>query len=212
MREPLRTLAVYSQLLRREYSGRLEADAEEYLEYIHHSARRMEQLVQDVLTYTQTSAAVAPTEASTDAGAVLTQVLTILEPDIRAAGCEVTAGDLPRLQMHEVHVQQLLQNLIVNAVRYRSERAPQISVSAEPQENYWLFSVRDNGIGIDPKYFIHIFGIFKRLHGPTYPGTGIGLAICQRIVEGYGGRIWVESAPGEGATFRFTLPRLDGRG
>jgi signal transduction histidine kinase len=206
LREPLRTLAVYSQLLQREHSEQLDETAEEYMGYIHRSARHMDQLVQDLLAYTQTAAVAPPPGTCTDIGAVLAHVLITLEVDIRAAGSKVAAGHLPKLPVHEVHAQQLLQNLIGNAIKYRSERRPEIHISAESHEGNWLFSVRDNGIGIDPKYSKHIFGIFKRLHGPKYPGTGIGLAICQRIVEGYGGRIWVESVPGQGATFRFTLP------
>jgi light-regulated signal transduction histidine kinase (bacteriophytochrome) len=113
---------------------------------------------------------------------------------------------LPVVGAHEAHMLQLLQNLIGNALKYRSEHTPEISIEAERKEGCWEFAVRDNGIGIDPQYADQIFGIFKRLHGQKYPGTGIGLAICQRIVEGYGGTIWVESELGEGATFRFTLP------
>ena len=113
---------------------------------------------------------------------------------------------LPTVHAHEIRLVQLFQNLVGNAIKYRRADPPAIHVTAERRDADWLFSVRDNGIGIKPEYAQQFFGIFKRLHGNTYPGTGIGLAICQRIVEKYGGRIWVESTPGEGSVFCFTLP------
>jgi light-regulated signal transduction histidine kinase (bacteriophytochrome) len=119
----------------------------------------------------------------------------------------ISAGPLPRVFVAETHLQQLFQNLLSNSIKYRSEKPPHIQVSARPLEGYYLFSVRDNGIGIEPKHFEQVFGLFKRLHGRReYPGTGLGLAICRRIVEVYGGTISVESEPGQGATFLFTLP------
>ena len=137
---------------------------------------------------------------------MLERVLSTLEPQIRARRCTISSDPLPIVRAHEIHVQQLLQNLIGNSLKYSSERDPEIKIWAEPKGREWLFSVQDNGIGIEPQYAKQIFGIFKRLHGRKYPGTGIGLAICQRIIERYGGNIWVESEPGRGATFRFTLP------
>jgi light-regulated signal transduction histidine kinase (bacteriophytochrome) len=122
----------------------------------------------------------------------------------------VTWSDLPTVPADEVRMVQLLQNLVGNAIKYRGPEAPRIHVSAHHGNTGWMFSVQDNGIGISPEYAQQIFGVFKRLHGQNYPGTGIGLAICQRIVERYGGRIWVESALGEGSTFFFTLPAVAG--
>jgi light-regulated signal transduction histidine kinase (bacteriophytochrome) len=170
------------------------------------AARQQEQLLRDLLAYTQTSAATARNEASTDVNAVLHRVLDALQLQIQEHGCRINAGTLPPVKVPEVHVHQVLQNLIANAIRYRGDSAPHICISATHEHDKVAFAVADNGIGIDPQYAKQIFGIFKRLHGNKYPGTGIGLAICQKIVEGYGGRIWVESELGRGAVFRFTLP------
>jgi len=120
----------------------------------------------------------------------------------------VIHGELPSVPVEAVHLQQLFQNLISNAIKYRSPEAPRVEISAAEANGYWCFSVKDNGIGINPKYSQSVFRPFKRLHGhDEYPGTGIGLAICQRIVERYGGRIWVESEPGHGSNFKFTIPQ-----
>jgi light-regulated signal transduction histidine kinase (bacteriophytochrome) len=138
---------------------------------------------------------------------VLQQALLNLETAIAASNATVTWGPLPSVTASEATLIQLFQNLLANAVKYRSAEPPRIHVSAVKDGAEWVFSVRDNGIGIDPEYFRKIFGVFKRLHAPDkYPGTGIGLAICQKIVERYGGRIWVESHPGQGSDFKFALP------
>jgi light-regulated signal transduction histidine kinase (bacteriophytochrome) len=142
-----------------------------------------------------------------DAGAVLKRVLTTLEGIIRENDAEITWEDLPYVHMGELHLEQIFQNLIGNAIKYRSERRPEIHIAAKEAGEAWRFSVSDNGIGIDPQYKEKIFGLFKRLsHESKYGGTGIGLAICQRIVERYGGRIWVEGHLDEGSTFYFTIP------
>jgi signal transduction histidine kinase len=206
LQEPLRVVALYAQLLHRKYLSQLDTSGEEYIGYILRGTRQLEQLIRDLLAYTQTSVAGKTVEASTDVNVVLHRVLGLLEVQIREQNGTVIADSLPVVRAQEVHVQQLLQNLIANAIRYRSELPPEIKISAERRQERWEFSVRDNGQGIDPQYATQIFGIFKRLHGQEYPGTGIGLAICQKIVEGYGGRIWVESEVGKGANFRFTLP------
>ena len=143
-----------------------------------------------------------------DSAAVLQHALSSLAEAIRESGAAVTYDPLPEVYMGEAHLQQVFQNLIGNALKYRKEEPPRIHISAAHQGAGWRFSVQDNGIGIDPQYKEKIFGVFKRLHrDQKYSGTGIGLAICQRVVERYGGRIWVESAPGKGATFYFTVPR-----
>jgi len=163
-------------------------------------------LISDLLAYTK-AGVVESDVAEVDASAVLRNVLSSLAEAIRESGAAVAYDPLPEVRMSEVHLQQVFQNLISNALKYRSEDPPRIQISAAHQGAAWLFSVRDNGLGIDPQYKEKIFGVFKRLHhDQKYSGTGIGLAICQRVVERYGGRIWVESVPGKGSTFLFTVP------
>jgi light-regulated signal transduction histidine kinase (bacteriophytochrome) len=143
-----------------------------------------------------------------DAGAILDKALLSLGAAIKQSGALVTRADLPSVRVHEFQLEQIFQNLIGNAIRYRASAPPRIHVAAVQQGSAWLFSVQDNGIGIDPQYKEQIFGIFKRLHNTSeYPGTGMGLAICERIVQRTGGRIWVESEAGRGSTFYFTIPR-----
>jgi signal transduction histidine kinase len=206
LQEPLRTIALYSQLFQRKYSGFIDPTAEQYLTYMLRAARQQEQLLRDLLAYTQTNTATARTDISTDVNVVLNRVLETLQLQIDEHGCRVTGVNLPNVRVLDVHVYQIFQNLIANAIRYRGDSPPQICITAVTGQEEVAFAVADNGIGIDPQYARQIFGIFKRLHGNKYPGTGIGLAICQKIVEGYGGTIWVESELGRGATFRFTLP------
>ena len=151
---------------------------------------------------------VEATDETADGAEVLDNVLDSLSEAISESGAKITADPLPRLSAHAVHLQQIFQNLIGNAIKYRSpDRQPVVHLAAERQNANWIISVSDNGIGIDPAYKENVFGLFKRLHtNDEYSGTGIGLAICQRIVDRYHGRIWVESEPGRGSTFRFTLP------
>jgi light-regulated signal transduction histidine kinase (bacteriophytochrome) len=170
----------------------------------------MEQLLKDLLEYSQAGSSSEGPAQPVDCEKVMEKVLLNLQVAIQQDGASVTWSRLPTVPAHEVRMVQLLQNLIGNAIKYRGLESPRIHVSAGRCRTGWMFCVRDNGIGIDPEYAPQIFGVFKRLHGPTYPGTGIGLAICQRIVERYGGRIWVESTLGEGSSFRFTLPAVAG--
>jgi two-component system, chemotaxis family, sensor kinase Cph1 len=143
-----------------------------------------------------------------DGNAVVKQALANLQGAIEESGATVTSGALPTVLADEIQLVQLFQNLIANAIKFHSAAAPQIEVRAEPADGEWTFSVQDNGIGIDPQFADRIFVIFQRLHGrEEYPGTGIGLSLCKKIVERYGGRIWMESVPGQGATFYFTLPK-----
>jgi light-regulated signal transduction histidine kinase (bacteriophytochrome) len=167
----------------------------------------MEVLVGDLLAYTQVTRLDMPAEP-TDANEALAAALASLSGAIAQSGASVTSDPLPALRIPGIHLQQLFQNLIGNAIKYRNpNRAPFVQVSGKEQKGSWIFSVRDNGIGIEAEYKEHIFGLFKRLHtADEYSGTGIGLAICQRIVERYHGRIWVESEPGKGSTFVFALP------
>lgn len=209
LQEPLRNVAVYSQLLRKRYSDRLDADGGHFLGYITEGAQRMSSLVSDLLAYTQAAQPDTGKLKLVDSERVLQAVLKDLERTIEATGACVTHSKLPSVPMKEVHLQQLLQNLVANAIKYKKDTAaPRIEVSAVREDAHWRFSVRDDGIGIEPQYHSQIFGLFKRLHGRDgkYEGTGIGLAICQKIVERYGGRIWLTSALGAGTTFYFTLP------
>jgi PAS domain S-box-containing protein len=207
LQEPLRTVSIYSQLLRRKFEGRLDPEAEQYIRYVVRGAARMEALVRDLLAYTQASSPSDQPALVVDANAALDGALSNLRAAIESSEAYVTYGTLPKVRIPQVHLTQLFQNLIGNAIKYVREQPPRVKIGAEPRKTEWLFSVEDNGIGIEEKYKEHIFGIFKRLHtADEYSGTGIGLAICQRIVERAGGRIWVESQLGRGSTFFFTLP------
>ena len=207
LQEPLRSIKIYSELLSQRYGSLLDKEGETFLRYLRNGATRMETLVRDLLEYTQVTRADKAVETG-DARSALHKALSSLANLIQETSAVITTEALPALPVAEAHLQQLFQNLIGNALKYRSpERPPVVNVAAERQSGRWLFSVKDNGIGINPEYKETIFGIFKRLHtSDEYSGTGIGLAICQRIVDRYHGRIWVESEPGEGSTFRFTLP------
>jgi PAS domain S-box-containing protein len=208
LQEPVRNIAVYGELIRRRYAAALDADGMEFLAYMTAGARRLELLIKDLLAYTQLARAPEEAPESTDAADALAGALGNLSDSIREANAEVTFDSLPKLRVREIELRQLFQNLIGNAIKYRRrEEPPRIHVSAERDREMWRFSVRDNGIGIAPEYSKTVFGMFKRLHAESeYPGTGIGLAICQKIVERHGGRIWVESEIEEGATFMFTFP------
>ncbi len=207
LQEPLRTVKIYSELLTSTCASQLDGQALEFLTFLRTGATRMEMLVRDLLAYTQATKFEEPPQP-TDAGEALQIALANLNGAISEAGARITADPLPSPRVHTAHLQQLFQNLIGNAIKYRSpNRPPAVHVSAERQNGRWIFSITDNGIGIDSEYKEKIFGLFKRLHtSDEYSGTGIGLAICRRIVDQYDGRIWVESEPGQGSIFRFTLP------
>lgn len=210
LQEPLRIVATYSELLRKEFAGQLRPNGDEYIGYVIDGALRMEQLLADLRAYNQVSSTGQEPTEDVDANRALEKALANLEVAIKESGASIRSTALPRVRIHNVHLEQLLQNLIGNSLRYRSSSPPQIGVGAEQRDKEWRFSVQDNGIGIDPQYKEQIFEIFKRLHSAAaYPGTGMGLAICQRIVERAGGRIWVESEVGRGSTFFFTIPGGD---
>ena len=211
LQEPLRMVALYSQMLQRKYSGKLDEEADQFISFVVGGARRMELLLKDLLAYSQTGSSTEGPSQPVDCTCVIEKVLLNLQASIDQDNATITWDALPIVQAHEIRLVQLFQNLVQNAIKYRSAESPKIHVSAEQRESDWLFSVRDNGIGIESEYTHQIFGIFKRLHGQTYPGTGIGLAICQRIIERYGGRIWAESSVGKGSTFYFTLPPAAGQ-
>jgi PAS domain S-box-containing protein len=207
LQEPLRSIKIYGELLTERYSSKLDGQAFEFLDYLRTGASRMEMLVRDLLAYTQVTTPDAAAEP-TDANQALATALASLSHAISESGATITFDPLPFVRLHSTHLRQIFQNLISNAIKYRSpDRTPAVHITAQHNYGSWIFSVRDNGIGIEPEYNQVIFGLFKRLHsGEEYSGTGIGLAICQRIVERYHGRIWVESEPGRGSTFRFEVP------
>ena len=207
LQEPLRNVAIYSELLSRRYASQMDGDGLEFLEHVRTGALRMQSLVQDLLSYTQAASIQEQVSEPGDAGSGLVAALSDLREAIAENGCIVTSDFLPKVKVRQVHLQQLFQNLIGNAIKYKREEPPRVHVSAKKREGQWAFSVKDNGIGIDPDNKELIFGIFKRLHtNDKYAGTGIGLAICQRIAERYRGHIWVESELGKGSTFFFTFP------
>ncbi len=218
LKEPLRMVASYVHLLAKRYKGKLDSDADEFIGYAVDGVNRMNRLINDLLAYSRVGSK-DKDFAPTDCEAIFERSIANLKETVEENGTLVTHDPLPTVMADESELVQLFQNLIGNAIKFRGEQPPHIHVSAEqieksairnPQseiEKGWVFSVRDNGIGIDPKQAERIFLIFQRLHGRTeYPGTGIGLAICKKIVERHNGRIWVDSAPGEGSTFYFTIP------
>jgi PAS domain S-box-containing protein len=213
LQEPLRMVAAYSELLQKRFGGQLGPTGDEYIRHTVQGAVRMEALLRDLRAYTQASMLEQQPVTTVDASEILQKTLLTLEDAIVSSDAAVQAGPLPGVRVHAFQLEQLFQNLIANAIRYRGAAAPRIQIGAEPRGDHWLFSVQDNGIGIDAEFKEQIFGIFKRLHNnAAYPGTGMGLAICQRIVERAGGRIWVESEPGRGSTFFFTIPGGDATG
>ena len=206
LQEPIRNVAIYSELLRRHLDDRLDPESEHFLRLLNLSAQRMDALVRDLLIYARIASAPETPIDTIDSNVALTESLTVLQVAIRDNQAQVSADPLPRVRISPVHLQQLFQNLISNAIKYRSTEPPRIHLSASLINSEWVFSVKDNGIGIAREYHDNIFGMFKRLHSKEqYPGTGMGLAICKRIVDRHGGRIWVESGAGQGASFFFTV-------
>jgi light-regulated signal transduction histidine kinase (bacteriophytochrome) len=206
LQEPLRTVGSYAQLLAKRYKGQLDSDADEFVRYMVDGVTRMHVLLNDMLAYSRVTDSEAKTLRGVDSGDILKSALMNLEAAIKESDAVITSTGLPMVMGDDVQLTQVFQNLIANSIKYRRTARPEIHVSAEEMDGNWRFSVRDNGIGIEQKYWERIFGIFKRLHGRELPGTGMGLAICKKIVERHGGRIWVESKPGEGSNFQFTLP------
>ncbi|MCU1238150.1 MAG: sensor signal transduction histidine kinase, partial [Candidatus Solibacter sp.] len=207
LQEPLRMVSIYSEMLQKRYQGEFDDRAEEYLSYIIAGGKRMERLLSDLRAFIHASLADDGPPPAIDAEAVLGRALANLGTAIIESGANITYDPLLNVSVHEFQLEQLFQNIIGNAIRYRSEATPIIHIAAQRYGNALRFSIQDNGIGIAPEYKEQIFGIFKRLHTTSdYPGTGMGLAICQRIVDRAGGRIWVESQPGRGSTFFFDLP------
>lgn len=210
LQEPLRMISSYTQLLGRRYGAKLDGDAKEFMEFIVDGAARMKQLIEDLLAYSRVGTR-GRDFAPTDSGAALAKALANLRAAQEASGAKLTHDPMPEVLADGAQLVQLFQNLVGNAMKFRGEEAPRIHVAAETRDEVWVFTVRDNGIGLDTQYADRIFMMFQRLHNKAeYPGTGIGLAICKKIVDRHGGRIWVESQPGKGCTFGFTLPRHHG--
>jgi PAS domain S-box-containing protein len=206
LQEPLRTIASFTQILERKYHHQLDPDADEYIEFIVDGAKRMQQLITDLLAYSRIGRQELKLRPI-NINEVLKSVMQDLQAAIAASGAQITYEALPTLLADSMQIAYLWQNLLNNAIKYRGELPPQIHITATPKETEWLFAIGDNGIGIEMEYAERIFAIFQRLHtSDEYPGTGLGLAICQKVVERHGGRIWLESKFGYGSTFYFTLP------
>jgi PAS domain S-box-containing protein len=206
LQEPLRMISSYVQLLSRRYEGKLDKDADDFIAYAVEGTKRMQQLINDLLAYSRVGTRGKP-PASTDFEDIFSEAMANLKMATEEAGAVVTHDQLPTAMADKLQMVQLFQNLIGNAIKFRGQEIPRIHVSARPEGELWVFSVRDNGIGIDPQFYDRIFTIFQRLHGrEEYPGTGIGLAVSKKIVERHGGRIWLESELGKGTTFYFTVP------
>ncbi|MFA5795447.1 MAG: ATP-binding protein [Candidatus Brocadiia bacterium] len=208
LQEPLRVMSSYSQLLEKRYKDKLDQDADDFIEFIVDAARRMQMLITNLLEYSRVGRKeILATKV--DSNELVDKAVKNLSESVKSTGAAVTRGNLPVVHIPESGFLQLFQNLIGNAIKFHGAEPPKINISAEKRDSDWLFSVKDNGIGIEPQYKDKVFQIFQRLHSRhEYPGTGIGLAICKKIVENHGGRIWLESQAGKGTTFYFTIPRL----
>jgi signal transduction histidine kinase len=211
LQEPLRKVSSFAQLLAIRYTGKLDAEADDFIAFMVSGVQRMHALIQDLLIYSRLGRK-GGSPAPVDCNVVLTDALANLHEAIAGTDAAITSESLPTVLANELQLVQLFQNLIGNAIKFHGAERPQIHIWAKPDGPAWKFSVRDNGIGIDPHFAERIFVIFQRLHTrEEYPGTGFGLALCKKIVERHGGRIWVESQLGQGSTFHFTFPRSLGR-
>jgi len=208
LRESLRVVGAYTQLLAETYADRLDPDGHLFLVNMRDGVARMQSLLTDIVEYWSTDP-VGREPRSTDMEGALSQALLLADEQLKTAGAIVTHDPLPAVTGDFETLTKVLQHLIGNAVKFRGAARPRIHIASRSEERERIFSVRDNGPGIDPEFSDRIFGVFKRLHGKEYPGHGLGLAFCKQAVERHGGRIWVESRPGEGATFYFTLPSAD---
>jgi PAS domain S-box-containing protein len=207
LQEPLRTISSYCQMMEHEYKGTLDQKADEYIKFTVDASNRMQSLIKDLLTYSRIGRDRAPTEI--DCNIIVADVIRVLKPSIEGSKAEVSSDHLPSIVADPIQMNQLFQNLIGNALKFCSDKPLKIHISYKNEGQRYVFSVTDNGIGIDPQYAQRIFVIFQRLHTrEAYPGTGIGLSICKKVVENHGGKIWVESTPGQGSTFYFSISSL----
>jgi light-regulated signal transduction histidine kinase (bacteriophytochrome) len=208
LREPLRTIATCLQLAHNRLSGSmLDAEVEQFFDTAVAGAQRMHALVDALLEYSRAGEVTESTIEPVPVEGAVADAIASLQSAIAETNAAVSCGPLPVVESNRLHLMQVFQNLIGNALKYRSDAPPRVAVSAAEDGQQWIFTVEDNGIGIPPEYSAQIFGIFKRLHGGEYPGTGIGLATCKKIVDRHGGIIWVDSEPGKGSRFSFTLPK-----
>lgn len=208
MKEPLRMISSYSTLLQRRYTGRLDEEANTFITFIVDGVRRLNTLIEDLLEYSRAGSGKEDELSDVHVVTVLNNVMDNLKITIAEAGATVSWDNLPESVPYDSgRLTQIFQNLVANAIKYRGDRPPVVRIRSEKRAAEVVFSVSDNGMGIQPEYIDKIFGIFQRLHGKEYEGTGIGLAMVKQIVERYGGRIWAESKPGAGSTFHFTVPR-----
>ncbi|HEY7588749.1 MAG TPA: PAS domain S-box protein [Thermoplasmata archaeon] len=206
LQEPLRMVASYTELIAKRYKGKLDAEADEFISYAVDGANRMRALINDLLVYSRVGTR-GRESAPTSLQVVLDEALSNLQVAIRESGAEITHNAMPIVMADGSQLVLVFQNLIGNAIKFRRESPPRVHVAAQQKGDEWILSVRDNGIGIDPRYFHRLFTMFQRLHARNeYPGTGIGLAIVKKVVERHLGRVWVESEPGQGSTFYFTIP------
>jgi signal transduction histidine kinase len=205
LQEPLRMVSSYTQLLEKRYSEKLDQDAHEFIHFAVDGANRMQRLINDLLEYSRVTTR-GKEFKETDMFSALGQAIRNMQMKIEDNHAVITNGELPKVKADEEQIMRVFQNLIDNAIKFKGKESPRIHIDCIAKDGYWTFSVKDNGIGMDPKYEDRIFEIFQRLSNQAeHPGTGIGLAICKRIVERHGGKIWMESEPGNGTTFLFTL-------
>ena len=208
LQEPLRKMASFCQLLARRYQGQLDEQADQYIAYVVDGARRMQELINDLLAFSRVGRSAVPT-VEIDCNQVLERVRIDLAAAVEERGANIVVnGTLPTVRGEWARLVQLFENLVGNGIKFHGQEPPRIEISAAPDGTGWRFAVADNGIGIDPQYADRIFALFQRLHSRVeYPGTGIGLAVCKKIVEGYGGTLCFDSRPGEGTTFYWTMPK-----
>jgi light-regulated signal transduction histidine kinase (bacteriophytochrome) len=205
-------IASYLELIERRYKGKLDQDADEFIGFAVDGAKRLQTLIQDLLAYSRLTTHAAPAE-SVDSEAILEEAIQDLGMTVRESGARITHGPLPTVAADRAQLSQVFRNLLGNSLKFHGEAIPEVHVSALREGIEWKFSIRDNGIGMDAQHSERVFRMFQRLHTrEEYPGTGIGLAVCKKVVERHGGRIWVDSEPGAGSRFCFTLPLEGGVG